>query len=493
MSINNNNNNNPQKNPNVPPRPSPQPQPQQPFSSQFQLSQYAAAHAHAQAIAQAQSKAQTKAAAHAQANQAQFQAQLQAQARRGRPPGVSNAGSEIGARNKKKQKVNGKQLQERVAGILPSSELYTELLEFESRVDAAILRKKVDIQEAVKNPPSVQKTLRIYVFNTFANQVGTIPKNPNAEPPAWTLKIVGRILEDGVDPEQVGLMVKSNPIYPKFSTFFKRVTIGLDQRLYPENHMIIWDSSRTPTPHEGFEVKRKGDKEFNVKIKLEMTYLPEKFKLSAPLMEVLGIEVDTRARISSAIWQYVKARKLQNADDPSFFNCDPPLLKVFGEEKVKFTMVPQKISNHLSPPQPVHLEHKIKLSGNSPAGNACYDVLVDVPVLSPKELNGLLAYTTEKTKEIEAYDEGICTVIRKINEHRKRRAFFLGLSESPVEFIDALVESQGRDLKVLSGEASRNAEKEHRADFYNQTWVEDAVIRYLNRRPGTRARVEAHK
>ncbi|KAI3799269.1 hypothetical protein L1987_34562 [Smallanthus sonchifolius] len=487
------------------------------MSSQFQLSQFAAAQAHAHAIAHAQSNAQAKAAAQAQANHAQFQAQLQAQglalnqshgplvtnsgAKRvhqkplGRPPGVSNSNSSSPmrmmehtppARNKKKQKLPGKLLQETVAAILPPSALYTQLLEFESRVDAALLRKKVDIQEAIKDPPSIQKTLRIYVFNTFANQIHTIPTKPNAEPPTWTMKIVGRILEEGMDPDQAGLMSKPNPMYPKFSSFFRRVTISLDQKLYPDNHMIVWDSSRAPTSHEGFEVKRKGDKEFNVNIRLEMSYLPEKFKLSSPLMEVLGVEVDTRTRIISAIWQYVKARKLQNADDPSYFNCDPPLLKVFGEDKVKFSMVSQKISNHLSPPQPIHLEHKIKLSGNSPAGNACYDVLVDVPLLVQKDLNALLA-NNEKIKEIEACDEAICASIRKINEHRKRRAFFLGFSESPVEFIDALIESQGRDLKLLAGDANCNAEKESQADFYNQPWIEDAVIRYLNRRPARKS------
>lgn len=521
-----NNNNNPQKNtPFGNAMPSNQPSGSQ-FASQFQLSQYAAAHA--QALAQAQSK-QAQAQAQAMANQ-QFQAQLQAQGMAvgqahhghfgtgspsfgglggsggsgnmggvkrmapkpvGRPPGALNAntGSPMrtmeltpAQRNKKKQKLPEKQLLERVAKILPQSALYTELLEFESRVDAALARKKIDIQDAIKNPPCIQKTLRIYVFNTFANQNRKSPMKPNDEPPTWTMKIIGRILEEGMDPEQAGMMQNSSPLYPKFSAFFKRVTISLDQRLYPDNHMILWDSARTPTPHEGFEVKRKGDKEFTANIRLEMNYMPEKYKLSIALMEVLGIEVDTRSRIIAAIWHYVKARKLQNPDDPSYFNCDPALRKVFGEDKMKFTMVSQKISHHLSPPQPIHLEHKIKLSGNSPAGNACYDVLVDVPFPVQRELNALLA-TTEKAKDIEACDEAICTSIRKINEHRKRRAFFLGFSQSPVEFIDALIESQGKDLKLAAGESSRNVEKEHQAEFYNQPWVEDAVIRYLNRKP----------
>lgn len=43
-----------------------------------------------------------------------------------------------------------------------------------------------------------------------------------------------------------------------------------------------------------------------------------------------------------------------------------------------------------------------------------------------QELNALLA-TTKKAKDSEACDEAICTSIRKINEHRKRHAFSLGL------------------------------------------------------------------
>ncbi|KAE8720144.1 SWI/SNF complex component SNF12-like protein [Hibiscus syriacus] len=491
----------------------PAPMPGNPGFPQAQLAQYQLSQAHALAQAQAQAHAQLQAHLQAQGlslNQVQnagignlgssspsMSTPGGANAKRilqklpMHPPGVPMMNTISTLRTmeltpaecRKKQKLPDKQLQDRVAAILPKSALYTHLIEFEALVDAALARKKVDIQEAVKNPPCVQKTLRIYVFNTFANQIKTIPQKSNAEPPpTWTLKIIGRILEDGVDPDQPGFVHKTNSSYPKFSSFFKRVTISLDQKLYPDNHIIIWEHARSPTPNEGFEVKRKGDKEFTVNIRLEMNYVPEKLKLSSALMEVLGIEVDSRPRIIAAIWHYVKARKLQNPNDPSFFNCDPPLLKVFGEEKVKFIMVPQKISHHLSPPPPIHLEHKIKLSGNSPVGTACYDELVDVPFPIQRDLSALLS-NAEKSKEIGACDEAICGAIRKIHEHRRRRAFFLGFSQSPVEFINALFESQSLDVKMVAGEASRSAAKERQSDFFNQPWVEDAVIRYLNRKP----------
>ncbi|KAM1788665.1 hypothetical protein ACFX11_038921 [Malus domestica] len=484
------------------------------FPGHFQLSE-----PQAQALAQAQyvnahAQGQTQ-AAHAQFVQLQAQAQSRAQlhnantsnagasspslatpstgtAKRAnqrppcRPPGSSsaNTGSPFKtmeltpAARRKKRKLPDKQIPDKVAALLPESGLYTQLLEFEARVDAGLARKKMDIQESLKCPPRVQKTLRVYVFNTFANQTQTSPEKTNAEPPSWSLKIIGRLLEDGRDPVVAGLTPKSRA---KFSSLFKKVTIYLDQTLYPDNQVILWESSRSPSLHDGFEVKRKGDKEFTAILRLEMNYVPEKFKLSPALHEVLGIEVETRPRIIAAIWHYVKARKLQNPNDPTFFVCDPPLQKIFGEEKMKFSMVSQKISQHLTPPQPIHIEHKIKLSGNCPAGTTCYDILVDVPMILEKEMSAFLG-STERSKEIDACDELICASIKKIHEHRRRRAFFLGFSQSPAEFINTLIASQSKDLKLVAGDASRNVEKERRSDFYNQPWVEDAVIRYLNRK-----------
>ncbi|KAJ6875783.1 hypothetical protein NC652_035224 [Populus alba x Populus x berolinensis] len=209
---------------------------------------------------------------------------------------------------RKKRKLHEKEIPDKVVPVLPESALYTQLLEFEARVDTAMARKKMDIQESLKNPSRVRKTLRVYVFNTFENQVQGSNERKSSEPPSWSLKIIGRILEDGKDPVLTGMTQKP---YPKFSSYFKKITIYLDQSLYLDNHVILWESTRSPILHEGFEVKRKGNKEFTARIRLEMNYVPEKFKLSPALSEILGIEVETRPRILVAIWHYVKSRKLQ--------------------------------------------------------------------------------------------------------------------------------------------------------------------------------------
>jgi hypothetical protein len=61
-----------------------------------------------------------------------------------------------------------------------------------------------------------------------------------------------------------------------------------------------------------------------------------------------------------------------------------------------FSLVLQKISLHLTPPQHIHLKHKIKLSGNCPAGTTCYDFVVDVPSPLQKDLECVLDQHTKK-------------------------------------------------------------------------------------------------
>ncbi|KAI5651030.1 hypothetical protein M9H77_37035 [Catharanthus roseus] len=382
---------------------------------------------------------------------------------------------------RKKQKISEKKIPDKVAISFPESTFYAQMLELESRINAVLTRKKIAILESIKHPLHIQKILRIYVFNTHANQVGAPPQITSAEPPSWSLKITGRILEGEIDPAILGLQHISSYSYPKFSSFFKKITVYLDQNLYPDNHVVLWESSRSAAAHEGFEVKRKGDSEFTAMVRLEMNFVPEKFKLAPALQEVLGIEVETRPRIISALWHYIKTRKLQIPGDTSSFMCDPPLRKVFGEEKLKFVAVIQKITEHLTLLKPIHLEHKIKLSGNSPVGNTCYDVLVDVPFALEEEMPRFLS-TIEKNKEIEAFNGVISTANHELHEYCQRRDFFLAFSQSPAEFINAFLASQARDLKLLGTDTNRDKEREHQSQFYDQPWIEDAVYKYLNRK-----------
>lgn len=149
---------------------------------------------------------------------------------------------------------------------MPESQAYMDLLAFERKLDATIMRKRLDIQEALKRPMKQKKKLRIFISNTFypAKEPGETEEGTVA---SWELRVEGRLLDDSKnDPNKVVALISvliiiiltfSNfQVKRKFSSFFKSLVIELDKNLYgPDNHLVEWH--RTPTTQEtdGFQVK----------------------------------------------------------------------------------------------------------------------------------------------------------------------------------------------------------------------------------------------
>ncbi|KAG1470521.1 hypothetical protein G6F56_002635 [Rhizopus delemar] len=57
----------------------------------------------------------------------------------------------------KKKRPTDKNLSSKIEAFVPESKLYTELVEFEKKLDETIMRKKLDIQEALGKPTKVYK------------------------------------------------------------------------------------------------------------------------------------------------------------------------------------------------------------------------------------------------------------------------------------------------------------------------------------------------
>ncbi|CAL0305170.1 unnamed protein product [Lupinus luteus] len=470
------------------------------FPSHFQLllaqTQYAHALAQAQIHAQLQSQSQAHATLQPRPSHPFLQSQphpFVANLHSNTNTNVGNVANTLAASGSanhrpnlrpirpKKKEPSQKQRLEKVAPLLPQSPLYTQLIDFENQVDAEMARYKFELQEAFKRPSYVQKTLRVYVFNTFSNQ--NIFTNKNGEEASWSLKIVGRILEDDKDSFEAGSSSQGSksPSCPKFSSFFKKIAVYLDENLYSDDHVIIWDNARSPIEQDGLEVKRKGDKEFTAKITMELKNVPEKFMLSPQLSKLLGFQVETRPRIIAALWHYINSRKLEISNDPFSFICDPSLQMLFGANKMEFEEAIKKLPQHLSLPQPINLEHEIKLSGNPTSDTDCYDIQVYVHPPLDNDISSILA-GRESQKQIEFFDDVISSYIKKVHEHQRRRAFFHSFSHSPEDFINATIASQSKDMKLIAEHASDNAAKKQRSKFFNQPWVMDASIRYLNRK-----------
>lgn len=91
--------------------------------------------------------------------------------------------------------------------LVPESQAYMDLLAFERKLDATIMRKRLDIQEALKRPMKQKKKLRIFISNTFypAKEPGETEEGTVA---SWELRVEGRLLDDSKnDPNKVVALI----------------------------------------------------------------------------------------------------------------------------------------------------------------------------------------------------------------------------------------------------------------------------------------------
>ncbi|XP_036376911.1 SWI/SNF-related matrix-associated actin-dependent regulator of chromatin subfamily D member 3b isoform X3 [Megalops cyprinoides] len=414
----------------------------------------------------------------ATSQQAQQQQAVQNRARK-KPVGFPGA-NEIAARqmdmrdaqsdttlgsNAKRRKMADKILPQRIRELVPESQAYMDLLAFERKLDQTIMRKRVDIQEALKRPMKQKRKLRLYISNTFN------PAKPDADDSdgsiaSWELRVEGKLLDDPGKQKR------------KFSSFFKSLVIELDKDLYgPDNHLVEWH--RTPTTQEtdGFQVKRPGDVSVRCTLLLMLDYQPPQFKLDPRLARLLGIHTQTRSAIIQALWQYVKTNKLQDAHDKEYINCDKYFQQIFDCPRLKFSEIPQRLTNLLLPPDPIVINHIISVDPNDQKKTACYDIDVEVEDPLKSQMSSFLLSTANQ-QEIASLDNKIHETIESINHLKIQRDFMLSFSKDPKGYIQDWLKSQSRDLKVMT-DVVGNPEEERRAEFYHEPWSQEAVSRYF--------------
>ncbi|RKO90599.1 SWI/SNF and RSC complex subunit Ssr3, partial [Blyttiomyces helicus] len=370
---------------------------------------------------------------------------------------------------------------------VPESKLYNDLHEFEKKLDATISRKKLDFMDALSKPLKTKRTLRVFLSNLASDQFAetSVADNEdlfdleNARAPSWTLKIEGRLL----DPANSR---KTQPNPPKFSTFLKSVIVELvrDTSLYPEGNLVEWHKQSGAPECDGFEVKRRGDADVNVKVLLYLDHTPEKFKLAPELAKLLDVHTDTLANIVMALWQYVKIHKLQDVEDKRKVNPDEQLRKVcsLSYSKIPFSDLPDRLSRFLLPPDPVVIEHVVTVDKEFSMSRFAYDIEVEVDDPLKERMRGATQPSAAMQKEIAATDDKIAALVQAIHLCKLKRDFMMSFANDPVGFINAWIASQSRDLEVALGDTRLNVEEIRRSEFYAQGNIQEAVFHHLRRK-----------
>lgn len=291
---------------------------------------------------------------------------------------------------RRSRKPTDKNLPDGIEGVVIGEgvQQYKSLRDLEKRLDAAVVRKRLDIQDSISKTVKKYRTMRIWISNTVENQpwqsnaAGLNGVSVPAASPGsgrYKVKIEGRLLDDDSDPTVPGESDdegddgkegdddKTKPTdednnntntapnsnnndnnnktgnkrsKQRFSHFFKSVTIDFDKPSLAkpdEFKPISWNKPQLPPntvslpPSADFDClqfSRASQENLNMTLSLVRDETPERYKLSKELADVLDIDEEDRSGIVLGIWDYIRAMELQGDEEKRQIRCDQRLRSV---------------------------------------------------------------------------------------------------------------------------------------------------------------------
>lgn len=236
---------------------------------------------------------------------------------------------------------------------------YKRLREVERKLDASMMRKRMDIVDGRASNMKRFRTLRVWISNTVEDQEwqgGSVTVDAfdftTRRDASWKVKIEGRLLDEEEEEEDTDSededegadkmdTDKKNPTSSKyrFSHFFKSLSVDFEKsRTHnSDSPEISWKKPILPAnarnipataDFDVLEFKRGGDENQNVVIKLVRDEQPERYRLSKSLRELMDVEEATRAEVVTGVWEYVRVMGLQDEEDRRAFRCDELLRQV---------------------------------------------------------------------------------------------------------------------------------------------------------------------
>ena len=91
-----------------------------------------------------------------------------------------------------------------------------------------------------------------------------------------------------------------------------------------------------------------------------MLDMPHAYSLKPALAEIVGTQTATRQNIISALWEYIKAHKLQDKEKKNLINCDATLRGIFKQDTILIDMISLCLKEHLTSLEPLKIEFNFK-------------------------------------------------------------------------------------------------------------------------------------
>jgi SWIB/MDM2 domain len=407
-------------------------------------------------------------------------------------------------------------------------------------------------------PP--ESTLLIRVYNTWTPNVAVAADGPGStgyalsntqneellrEPAGWALRIDGWLVEDMQPGDEPHHVQRTWHKRRRLSSILQRVSIQIhDKEHYGERCGVEWTrgqaltralssttasigggssagSSTSPDVFaaqgsvlapassgsgeaadghvDGFEIRREGSTETDVTIQLWIDHEPPVFVLSDALQAVVKVPggAATRSRVVLLLYYYVyQVEKLFDREDHRTVICNDALEKLFGRERVAFHDIPSLIADHLLPPEPLIIRHRVSFT---PAENAGKVKGIDAsPISEPTVLEIPFHYQNDSAagggknktqtdashaeleRKLAPLDSEMSVHLAELHRRKRKLAFMQQFARDPVDFL-SVVHAQMLADATLGSSGDYDREDERRTSFYEGSHVDAAVEQYLSR------------
>ncbi|KAL9051888.1 MAG: hypothetical protein Q9206_004527, partial [Seirophora lacunosa] len=363
---------------------------------------------------------------------------------------------------------------------------YKRMRDVERRLDAMMMRKRLDLQDPRHHGSKRYKKMRIWISNTVDFQQWQKGEEQELydfsghSEGTYRMKIEGRLLEDKDDTlsddddsdaehegkveaptdnnekpvVQIGLQPKT-----KLSHFFKAITVEFDRNKNLQADYTTQVEWKRPSfspnaavypegaDFDSLEFERKGDSDMNCAVHFYRD--DDRYLLSDPLAELLDCKEADRSFIMIGIWDYIKAMNLQQDDEKRAVQCDDRLRKIFNRDVIYIPQLDSLLTqHHLFPLPPISLSYTIRCepsfhtSATEPPIPTVYDLtlLVKTPSYVPP-----LSY--DRLRPLAEYDAQLAHVVQAIQHSKSKHAFMTEFEKDPVGFLKRWMGSQRRDLE----------------------------------------------
>lgn len=402
---------------------------------------------------------------------------------------------------------------------VPNLELYKKLRDAESELDLLIAQKGLDFQsiqaESAQqlNLKGETGILRVFVYNTCENMPWQRTQNMAMnEEATWTLRIEGRFISDKKDYKPIADM--------KFSSLISGVSVELvPNGDYPNlqnnnSNIVEWRepiiggvnantlNSDMSASFDGIDIKRPGVFNINMKIAILVKDFSNRYLLSPAMSQFTGRREASQQEVVYQIWHYVLLKNLfrkpetftnvpavsalkmtdsslnihgKDDHDVSIIPCDEVLKELLEVDAFKFRDLYKLIQSHLRPREPIIIDYEVITTKSTTLGDVVLDIPIELPSAMSVAYKKILAENKATFENMAKSDERIQYLNSKIalgisalQSVNARELFYHELSEDPVNFIKAWLESQAETLKALKSEEGYNEETVRRAEFFKE-------------------------